>query len=215
MMHPDPALLEATAESYFAGSDGCHDFDHTLRVRRNALELCRMLPEARKEIVEAAALLHDIGRPEEDRARGCGCCHAAKGAEMAKEILLRQGCDTNFAAAVSRAIACHRFRGELKPETLEEKILYDADKLDSLGAVGLGRAFLFAGNCGAKLHNSTTEALAGEAYGRDDTAWREYLVKLRHLPDRMLTTPGRTLGRKRLEFMEEFFRILAAETGIS
>ena len=105
----------------------------------------------------------------------------------------------------------HRYRDEVKPETVEEKIVFDADKLDSLGAVGLGRAFLFAGHCGARLHNTEAEALAGEPYGPEDTAYREYLVKLRHLPEIMLTSEGRRLARERLDFMESFFRRLDAE----
>ena len=133
---------------------------------------------------------------------------------MAYELLKREGRDEAFALRVSRVVASHRYRGGQKPDTPEAAAVYDGDKLDSLGAAGIGRAFLFAGACGARLHNSTEEALHGEAYGRDDTAWREFLVKLRYLPGAMLTEPGRKLAAERFRVMEEFFRELAAETGI-
>ena len=105
----------------------------------------------------------------------------------------------------------HRYRDEVEPTTLEAKIVFDADKLDSLGAVGLGRAFLFAGHCGARLHNTEAEALNSPAYSREDTAYREYLVKLRKLPAAMLTEPGRAEGTRRLRFMRRFFDRLDAE----
>ena len=108
----------------------------------------------------------------------------------------------------------HRFRAKRIPATLEAKIVYDADKLDSLGAVGVGRAFLFAGRVHARLHNTEREAVNSPAYSREDTAYREYLVKLRHLPDGMLTEPGRTIARERAAFMAEFFRRMNAETGL-
>ena len=76
----------------------------------------------------------------------------------------------------------HRYRSSDLPVTLEEKIVYDADKLDSVGAIGIGRAFLFAGRSGAKVHNTKEDALNSESYSEEDTAYREYLVKLRHIP---------------------------------
>ena len=210
-----PAKLEKIVESFLVGADGSHDFDHTLRVVRNAVELCRKLPQADKEIVEAAALLHDICRPAEDAAMGKGPCHAAAGAVRAEEIILQEGGCKEFAGRVSAAIARHRFRSGNKPVTIEDAILYDADKLDSLGATGIGRAFLFAGKVGAKLHNSADKAVNSPAYSKEDTAWREYLVKLRHLPERMLTVPGREIAQERAAYMEDFFRRLQKETGIS
>ena len=95
--------------------------------------------------------------------------------------------------------------------TREAKLLFDADKLDSLGAVGVGRAFLFAGEVGARLHTGAAAALRARAYGRGDTAHREWLVKLRHLPGRMLTPAGRRLAAERAAYTAAFFERLAAE----
>ena len=204
------ARVRAAAEAKLGAASGCHDFDHTLRVYANARMLAAQLPEADGEIVALAALLHDIARPEEFASQG-KLCHAAEGAKIAEKMLLDFGAPPETARAVAAAVRSHRYRDEVEPATLEAKIVFDADKLDSLGAVGLGRAFLFAGHCGARLHNTEAEALGSPAYSREDTAYREYLVKLRKLPGAMLTAPGRAEGARRLRFMRRFFDRLDAE----
>ena len=122
-----------------------------------------------------------------------------------------RGLPPDLRAAVAEIIRSHRYRAEARPATPEGRIVFDADKLDSLGATGLGRAFLFAGSCGARLHNTEEEALGGQPYGPEDTAYREYLVKLRHLPRVMQTPAGRKLAEERLRFMAGFFRRLDEE----
>jgi len=99
------------------------------------------------------------------------------------------------------------------PQTLEAKILYDADKLDSIGAVGIGRAFLFAGQTGARLHNeSDVDILACKPYSKEDTAYREFKFKMSKIKDRMLTPEGKRLAAERHNFMEVFFERLERET---
>ncbi len=97
------------------------------------------------------------------------------------------------------------------PKSLEAKILFDADKLDSIGAVGIGRAFLFAGEVGAKLHNGHQDLSKTVSYSREDTAYREFQVKLRKIKDRLLTPSGRKLAEGRHRFMVRFFERLDAE----
>jgi len=206
------AAVRAEVMRRLGGRPGCHDFEHTERVLANAMRLAAATPEADTEVIRFAALLHDAARPEEDAARG-HCCHAELGAKLAVEILgVHPEVPPEFVAAVADAVRTHRWRGrQARPATVEAKILFDADKLDSLGAVGIGRAFLFAGACGARLHNREEEALAGDAYGPEDTAFREYLVKLRKLPAKMLTAAGKAEAAERAEFMTEFFRRLDRE----
>lgn len=194
-------------------ASGCHDFDHTLRVLHNAELLAEELPEANREIVRLAALLHDFARPEEMASKG-KVCHAVLGAELVRPLLAECGFSADVVEQVSRAVLTHRYRSGRRPAGIEAEIVYDADKLDSLGAVGIGRAFLFAGREHARLHNTAREALASEAYSREDTAYREYLVKLRKLPACMLTVPGRRLAAERAAFMKEFFDRLNAETAV-
>ena len=200
--------MEKEAHAILDGAASCHDWDHTLRVRNNARELLLELPEADALVVDTAVLLHDIGRPQEVASEG-KLCHAQLGAKMARDILLSIGVeDTAFIAHVCDCIRTHRYRArqpELKPATLEAQIVYDADKLDSLGAVGLARSFHFASRIGARIHNTAEEALASESYSREDTAYREYLVKLRYLKEKLLTSPGRARAEILRRFMDDFF----------
>ena len=203
------AIIAAVVEKLSAG-ESCHDLDHTLRVLKNAENLLASIPGADADVVRLSCLLHDIARPEEDAGQG-RCCHAELSAVYAETILKNAGIDPEIIAQVVNAIRRHRFRRGEAPDSLEARILYDADKLDSLGAVGLGRAFLFAGHCNARLHNSEKEALASQPYSKEDTAYREYLVKLRFVPEKMFTPQGKKIALERVRFMEEFFSTLEAE----
>ena len=207
--------LELAAVSAFAAEKlgckgGCHDLDHTKRVLANAEKLLAEIPEADAFCVKMAVWLHDTARPLEDDANG-KCCHAQLGSEIAASFLAARNFPEPLRKKICQAVLRHRFRGNLYPETLEEKIVFDADKLDSLGAVGIGRAFLFAGKCGARLHNTAEEALNSPAYSVEDTAYREYLVKLRKLPQVMQTVPARRIAAERMKVMEDFFRELDSE----
>jgi uncharacterized protein len=176
--------VRSATEAVLRDAPGCHDYDHTARVLANALALAKMegVSGRELEIVELGALLHDIARPEELASDG-RLCHASEGVAKAETVLRRAGCsDDALIKAVSLCVGRHRYRGSDKPRSEAEKIVYDADKLDSIGAIGVGRAFHFAGRIGARLHNSEAEALGSEAYSREDSAYREYLVKLRHVP---------------------------------
>ena len=145
------ATLQAVVQEKLSNASGCHDYDHTLRVCRNAELLAAELPAADLRIVRLAALLHDIARPEEMAAKGT-LCHAELGAEIVKKLLVERF-EPDFADRVSAAVRTHRYRDDNRPQTLEAEIVYDADKLDSLGAVGVGRAFLFAGRENAIREN--------------------------------------------------------------
>ena len=189
-------------------SDG-HDFDHTCRVVKHALALCDEIPQADRTIVHLAALLHDAARPLEFQSKGL-IDHAAEGADLARKFLLQHTTEA-VANQVAEAISQHRYRSGNLPVTIEAKILYDADKLDSLGAVGIARSFMFAAKAGARLHNTAEAALAGKAYSQEDTAYREYLVKLSKLPGKMLTAPGKRSAEALADFMKRFFDQLNAE----
>ena len=211
------ARAEAAARGYLADSPACHDWDHTQRVRSNALQLARG-EGADLLVVEVAALLHDIGRPQELADQG-KTDHAQVGAEMALRLLPQLCVDDNaFIAHVADCIRTHRFRTrqpELFPATQEAKVVFDADKLDGIGAIGIARSFHFAGRIGARVHNTAEEALAENSYSKEDSAYREYLVKLRYVKDKMLTETGRRLAIQRHDFMVEFFRQLNEETGLA
>ncbi|MCX7591286.1 MAG: HD domain-containing protein [Kiritimatiellae bacterium] len=204
--------LRSEVRRLLATAPGCHDWDHTVRVWRMARHLARCA-HADITIVEYAALLHDIGRQAEMTDRG-RICHAAAAASLIPGILGHLGIhDKEFINRVVDCVRTHRYRrnGQIAPVSLEAKVLYDADKLDSIGAIGIARAFHFAGEIGARVHNRRSEAVASRAYSREDTGYREFLVKLRHVRGTMKTPEGKRLAAVRHRFMADFFRQLDYE----
>ncbi|HDT15063.1 MAG TPA: HD domain-containing protein [Firmicutes bacterium] len=202
-------LLSRKVKEMFTGSKGSHDWEHTERVYKLAVHIGEK-EGADMEIVKAAAVLHDIARQAEDESGG-RLCHAREGAVAAEKILRETGYGADDIARIKHCIEAHRFRNSKEPETTEARVLFDADKLDSIGAVGIGRAFLFAGEIGAKLHNSGADIEKTKPYTEEDTAYREFIVKLRKVKDRMLTKEGKRLAEERHKFMEEFFARLDKE----
>jgi uncharacterized protein len=200
-----PAVVRARdmAERLFRRNRGSHDWEHTLRVYRLC---CDLGPRegADMPVLLVAALLHDVGRSRQDSSRGA-VCHAEQGAAMtaglAAELPLTDAQKTN----VEHCVRAHRFRKAPAPATIEARVLFDADKLDAIGAVGIARAYQFAGEVGARLHNPNLEVRHTQAYTREDTGYREYQVKLRHIKDRMLTASGRRMAEGRHRFMVAFF----------
>ncbi len=191
------------AAKHFADARGSHDWDHTLRVVR----LCEHIGEkegADMLVLRAAAYLHDIGRAAQDDSRGT-LCHAARGAEMARGLLARLPLAPDRCDNIVHCVRSHRFRDGVRPRTREAEILFDADKLDAIGAVGVARAYQFAGELGACLHNSALAPEQASAYSRDDTGYREYVVKLSKIRTRILTAEGRRLAEERHAFMVAFF----------
>lgn len=123
------------------GHAGSHGLDHTLRVA----DLCREIGRAEgadMRVLIPAAFFHDIARPLEEEK---GVPHEEGGARIAEEYLGSIGYDETLVQAIVHAIRAHRYSTGAAPETLEAKVLSDADKLDAMGAVGLARTFLQAG----------------------------------------------------------------------
>lgn len=184
------------ARAYYH-NDSAHDFDHVLRVLANALKIAQTEP-ANLEILQTAVLLHDIARADQHHA---GLDHAVEGARQAREIL--RAAPADFTAAVCHAIETHRFRADNLPQTIEAKILYDADKLDAIGAIGVARVFAFGGSHNRRLWAEDHEGV--------HTAKQEFEVKLVKLKDAMLTATGQRLAQQRHTFMVQYFRQLTAE----
>jgi uncharacterized protein len=206
-----PRLVEVVRDR-LEHSPACHDWDHTLRVLNNARHLCQA-EGGDGLVVDFAAVLHDVGRPAELADQG-HTCHAHHGARLVHEILPALGiADPDFAEHVAACVRTHRFRHrtEDRPATVEARIVFDADKLDSIGAIGIGRSFHFAGRIGARVHNRAEQAEGSASYSREDSAYREFLVKLRHVHDRMLTAEGRRLAASRHAFMVAFFEQINRE----
>jgi len=195
--------VERMAYTYFEGARGSHNWDHTLRVRR----LCERIGAAEgvdMDVLLASAYLHDIARRHQDDSNGA-VCHAEKGAQLAASIVDKLPLTAGQKDNILHCIRSHRFRGDHKPQTPEARVLFDADKLDAIGAVGVARAFLFAGELGARLHSEDADIEATRPYTVDDTGYREFKVKLCKIKDRILTRAGQKLAVDRHATMEEFF----------
>lgn len=203
--------LRAISASFCLTEGGSHGPDHSERVLHSAITIGQKMT-ARLAILAPAALLHDIGRKEESQSQG-KICHAQRGAELAAPLLRDLTYADDDIVAICHCIRAHRFRGATKPESLEAKILFDADKLDSIGAIGIGRAFLFAGQIGARLHNPEQDPFSSLPYSLEDTAYREFRVKMSKVRHQMLTPIGLQMADQRHAFLEIFFNQLTRETG--
>jgi uncharacterized protein len=189
-----------------------HDLNHVQRVVALAQHLATV-EGADGVVVACAAWLHDVHRGTEDAG---GEDHAVAGARLTREVLGESPLfDGTTVEAVADAIAAHRYRSGPPPATVEAQCLYDADKLDALGAVGVGRAYMMAGEHGQRLHTVVEgSASARHVADIDHGAYspvEEYTVKLRHLPGRMTTEEGRRMALARAEFMARFFERLEEE----
>jgi uncharacterized protein len=203
--------IRKEARGYFKDSGGSHGWDHVERVYNLALHIGKK-EKADLDVVVISALLHDIAREKQDRSKG-QICHAEEGSKLAEKILYKYNLKADFIENVAHSIAAHRYRKNIQPRTLEARVLRDADRLDGIGAVGIGRAFMFAGEVGSKLHNPEIagELLKDRSYTDEDTAYQEYLFKLRKIGSTILTNEGKRIAKERLEFMDNFFETLNRE----
>ncbi len=201
-------ISEAQARSYYPRSAGnAHGFDHALRVTALAERIARA-EGADVEIVRTAALLHDLAAdgPQRDD-------HHTLGADQAQEILLGLGHPPERVEAVVHCIRAHRYRRpEDAPQTLEAQCVFDADKLDAIGAVGVARAFVYGAELGQPMWGKVSPKYkAGQATGEPHTAHHEFYHKLMRVRDRMYTTTGRQLAADRHRVMVEFFNRMSRE----
>jgi len=127
------------------------------------------------------------------------------------EVLEKYNLDNKIKENILHCILSHRYRNEHKPTTIEAKILFDADKLDSIGAVGVARDFLFAGSAGSNcLYTGNEKKLMKNArnfsYTKEDSALLEYLFKLRKIKSKILTKTGKEIAEERHNYMVNFFK---------
>jgi len=205
--------IESIAKKYFLGASVCHDWSHVDRVRNMALVIAKN-ENAKSDLVEVAALLHDIGRKAEFACKaknsdGTKFCHAQEGAKEARKILNRFDINKSDIDNIVHCIETHRFRNEKIPKTLEAKALFDADKLDSIGAIGIARDFVFVGHFNTMMYTGQEKEHAKNDkdynFTKDDSAVLEYEIKLKHIKDKMLTKTGKEIALERDKFMKEFF----------
>ncbi|MFH0862035.1 MAG: HD domain-containing protein [Candidatus Altiarchaeota archaeon] len=167
-----------------------HMVDHSRRVWKR----CRALSKAvggDSEVLVAAAYLHDLGR------HGGHIIHGQRSARLAKPILVKERFPKEKIPDVLDAIAVHDWQTpDRMRKTLESRILYDADKLDVFGAIGVKRHILYF------YHNKCENASANDIIRILQTKWRSLCLK-----------ESRKLAKKDYEYGISFFKRLAAEEG--
>lgn len=210
-------LIEEEAKKSFLSAPPTHDFTHTTRVLNMCLGIGRK-EGADLEILYAAALLHDIARFDGDLQ---GECHAELSARKARFILEKADFPEEKKGNVIHCIAAHRFRSDLPPQTLEAKILYDCDKLDAIGAIGICRAYAYCGENGQRLYSSFNENLlednpSGKRLSKFTDHSRhnpiiEFQMKLSKIKDKLFTASAKKMADSRHRYMLRFFNHLARE----
>jgi len=199
-----------------------HNMDHVMRVYNLALKLAQMENNVDLRILEPAVLLHDIARVKEDDDSTGGIDHAILGAEMADKILRDLDYANEQIGKIKACIISHRYRTGVKPETIEARILFDADKLDALGAIGIARSFGWVGRNGARMYYKVEieeyikDNLGGSIKGRiqDKTKHSpqiELEAKIKFLPDKLYTESAKQIGQERLEYYKHFLDRLEQE----
>ncbi len=195
-----------------SGEDGAHDSAHLERVWRNAQVLLEQHPEADALVVMAACYLHDlVNLPKNDPDRSQASRRSAK---LARHQLAWMNFPPGRLDAVAHAIEAHSFSANIPAESLEAKIVQDADRLDGLGAVGLARMFYIAGMMGSSLAHPDDPLGLRREFDDRRYALDHIMVKLAKLPAMMQTAGGRALAQERLARLMAFREAFAAEGGL-
>ncbi len=196
--------------------DASHDYDHIVRVITLA-EKIQAHEGGDLPTIWAAIALHDIGQEQERRYGGD---HALISAEMAADLLTNTPFPQASIPAVQQAIRDHRMTGGAIPHSLEGRILYDADKIDCLGAIGIGRLYCITGRYNQKVYSlvphdivEPVDPLILRQLRRrpDYSPSIEFQLLFGNLPERMMTDTGKALARERYAYMESFFKRLRQE----
>jgi uncharacterized protein len=201
------AVIEAHMLSCM--NDGAHDEQHIYRVLYAALDIAAGY-EIDQDVLIAAALLHDIGR--DAQFKDSKLDHAIVGSEMAYAYLVELGWPKERAGHVKKCIAAHRYRKSCEPDTLEAKILFDADKLDVTGTIGIARTLAYKGIVGEPLYSLREEGTVSDGDGDEQPSFfQEYQWKLKKVYDTFYTERARQLAEGRKEAAVAFYRSMVAE----
>ena len=208
------------ADSYYPKRDWAHGKSHIERVLRTAVEIGKR-EGADLEIIELSAILHDIFANEEKRSNVEGFRHEIEASKEAKNILKNLGFTDRTVDAVCHCIESHRKRtGRIQPQTIEAKCLFDADKLDCIGAIGIVRSAFMSLEQGQEFYKQEDIETYKRRNIRPDgtvidfaqhSSNLEYELSLKEVAKRMYTETGKRLARERAVFMDEFYSRLGKE----
>jgi uncharacterized protein len=202
--------LRRIAFAAIAGADAAHDWQHVLRVANNAAAICAG-EGADAGVAVPAALLHElINLPKNhpDSARSGELC-----AERALAELLGLGWPVERAERVAYCIRVHGFSRGIVPDTLEAKVLQDADRLDAIGAIGVARCFATGGTMGASFYDPQDPFGARRELDDKRFSVDHFYRKLLRIEGTLHTATARKLAGERTRFMQAFLAQLAVEIG--
>lgn len=210
-------LARTLALPYYEDALPAHDEFHANRVRDLALRLASGVePPVDESVLAASAWLHDIGRPLE--RTGEITDHDEWATHEAAELLGSEGVSQCHIEAIQHCIRAHSIRSSSPdPESIEAKLLFDADKLDATGAVGVTRLACIvgerSGRSGGKhaVIDDFTASREAVSEHRDVSLLRDWA---RERIAELQTEPARQLGESRWEYMEEFFQRFHDELGL-
>jgi uncharacterized protein len=190
-------------------NDAAHDRQHVYRVLYFALDIAKTA-QLDLDILTAATLLHDIGR--QIQYQDSTCDHAIVGADMAYAFLVEIGWSANSANHVKACITTHRFRNSHPPLSMEAKVLFDADKLDVTGVMGIARTLLYKGLTSEPLY--TVDENSNIIIGHNDTSpsfFNEYNAKLKNIYDKFHTKRASEIALERQKASIDFYESLVKE----
>jgi len=200
--------VPAAARAHTPSEGPAHDFQHALRVARNAEQIAAR-EGAREDITVAAALLHELfnyPKNHPESARSGEVC-----AERADVLLMELGCPVEERAAIAACIRDHSFSKGVVPESLEARVLQDADRLDAVGAIGIARCFATCGELGQTFYQPE-DPFCGEREPNDRLYGVDHFFrKLLRIESRLNTDTARAMVRERIEYMWEFLAQLQRE----
>lgn len=190
--------------------DSAHDKEHVYRVLFNALEIAKTESNVDYDVLVGACLLHDIGRKEQ--FENPSLCHARVGSDKAYRFLMEHGFEDDYARRVKDCIVAHRFRSSNPPESIEAKILFDADKLDVTGAIGIARTLIYKGIVSEPLYSMLPSGRVSDGSGDEEPSFlQEYKYKLENVYDNFYTARATEIAAKRQRIAAEFYNCLYGE----
>ena len=189
-------------------NDSAHDFDHIMRVFKNAQKICKK-ENAHEKLVLSAVLLHDIvSYPKSDKLSKSS---SIKSAEKSKKILKKFNFTKEEIQIISDAIRDHSFSRNKIPATLEGKILQDADRLDAIGAIGIARVFAVSGSEKRPFYNVKDPFCKNRMPNDEIWALDHFYRKLFKLESLMNTKSGKIEAKKRTKVLKDFLNELKKE----
>ncbi|ANI59081.1 HD domain-containing protein [Pseudomonas sp. GR 6-02] len=193
------------------GEDGAHDLSHLQRVWHNVRTL-HAEESGDLEVLLAAVLLHDCVAVEKNSPLRSQASRLA--ARKASTVLTAMDWPDAKITAVVHAIEAHSFSANITPTTLEARIIQDADRLDSLGMLGVARTFYIAGRMDSALYDPVDPEANERDYDDKRFCLDHFQTKLLHLADGFQTTTGQRLAQVRHQRLKGFMELFKEEIGV-